>query len=78
LGIQKNNIRIHPDNVQEEDNEEAAAEYGMKLLGTWIGSDEYVRANLQTEERQRGSKGFLTCRRCICSYPTANATKLTT
>jgi hypothetical protein len=33
-------------NVQEEGKEEAAAEYGMKLLGTWIGSDEYVRANL--------------------------------
>jgi hypothetical protein len=32
LGIQDNNIRIHPDNVQEEDKEEAAAEYGMKLL----------------------------------------------
>jgi hypothetical protein len=36
LGIQENNIRIHPDNVQEKGKEEAAAEYAMKLLGTWI------------------------------------------
>jgi hypothetical protein len=63
LGIQENNIRIHPDNVQEEGKEEAAAEYGMKLLGTWIGSDEYVRANLTNklavlrEEAER-LKGF--------------------
>jgi hypothetical protein len=48
LGIQESNICIHPDNVlEDEDKEEAVKKFGLKLLGVWLGSDEYVSANLR-------------------------------
>jgi hypothetical protein len=60
LGIQENNICIHPDNVQAEDKERAVANYGVKLLGTWLGTDEYVGINLQNKlETLRAEAGKL-------------------
>ena len=41
-GIKEDIIKIHPD-----DDPQASARYGCKILGSYIGSDEYVKQGLQ-------------------------------
>ena len=42
MGIKEDIIKIHPD-----DDPENTAQYGCKILGSYIGSDEFVRLGLQ-------------------------------
>ena len=49
LGLADSIIRIHPDNVPNEEKEAAKLAYGTKILGTHIGTDEYIRANVNEQ-----------------------------
>ena len=52
LGFQETIIQIHPDNVPIEQQQEAKMKYGAKILGTYIGTNEYITANLQNESTE--------------------------
>ena len=45
--IYSNIIKIHPDDVDEDIVEEATNIYGVKLLGSFIGSKAFVKAQLR-------------------------------
>ena len=57
IGLKDEKIKIHPDSVSlldnptnaeiEDEKAERTVKYGQKLLGAYIGSNEFVRENLQ-------------------------------
>ena len=50
LGFKEDMIKIHPDSVSFEDKpielQERKVEYGVKLLGAFLGDSEYIKNNL--------------------------------
>jgi len=49
LGFFPDIIHIHPDDVPAELFDAANLEYGVKMVGTWIGSSEYIKSNLENK-----------------------------
>eukprot|EP01032_Pedospumella_encystans_P021705 gene21705-24612_t len=45
VGFLEHNILVHPDNIDQPTNE-ALQQYGVTVLGGFIGSDEYIKAQL--------------------------------
>ena len=50
LGFKEDMIKIHPDSVSIDDKpivlQERKVEYGVKLLGAFLGDSEYIKKNL--------------------------------
>eukprot|EP01031_Cornospumella_fuschlensis_P026588 gene26588-32133_t len=46
LGLSEDVIRIHPDDVEPDAQEAALAAYGLKVLGSYVGTDQYIQRNL--------------------------------
>jgi hypothetical protein len=49
IGFSPEIIKVHPDNCAVADQEVARRSYGTKMLGTYIGTDEYIKFNLQAK-----------------------------
>ena len=49
LGFKEDMIKIHPDSVSINDKpvvlQEREVEYGVKLLGAFLGDSEYIKKN---------------------------------
>jgi len=47
IGLHSSIIHIHPDDVDHEDRYQADREYGTKMLGSFIGSDAFIKSRLE-------------------------------
>ena len=78
FGMLESVIHFHPDDVDDEDKQGAALEYGMKILGAYVGTDEFTKHKLvelsETLVETAGSlkkvttlqSRFLLLKNCFC------------
>ena len=65
LGFHPSIIKVHYDNIADVDERaEAKKTYGVKLLGCFLGTDEFVRESLENYFRD-----LVTCAKCLTDYP---------
>jgi hypothetical protein len=52
LGLDEGIIKVHPDDVDEQDKEAVTKQYGLKILGSYVGTDEYIKDQLDQHLQQ--------------------------